>query len=115
MPSVKIMTDKSRIAQRINAGASATRIAVTNQVIEDSNYYCRQDQGMLIDSSLIASEPEKGLAIWDTPYAQKTYYTGKPSKDVNPNASLMWCEVAKQAHGGDWEKIADKAFKEGMG
>ena len=39
---------------------------------------------------MIASRPQDGLAIWDTPYAKRRYYTGTPSKDKNQNASLQW-------------------------
>ena len=33
----------------------------------------------------------------------------------NPNASLMWCETAHDAHGKEWNKIAQKQFEKGMG
>lgn len=85
--------------------------ALVHQVVKDSNYYCRRDQGTLISSSLTASQPENGLAIWDTPYAKKVYYTGTPCRDVNPNASLMWFERAKAVHKKDWEEIIDKSMK----
>ena len=111
---VKITTDKSLIKKRISAGVNNMIAPLTEQVIKDSNYFCRQDQGTLIASSQIASEPEKGLAVWDTPYAKKAYYTGEPSTDVNANASLMWCEKAKTEFGRDWEQVARANFKGGM-
>lgn len=33
----------------------------------------------------------------------------------NSSASLMWCETAHDAHGKEWNKIAQKQFKKGMG
>lgn len=98
-------------AQKRKQFDQVAKPALVQQVIKDSNYYCRKDQGGLISSSLTASQPENGLAIWDTPYAKKVYYTGRPSRDKNPNASLMWFEKAKAAHKKDWEKIIDKSMK----
>jgi hypothetical protein len=78
------------------------------QVLKDSNYFCRQDQKALINSSMTASRPKEGVLIWNTPYARRVYYTGKPSKDKNQNASLMWFHKAKERFGGDWNKLAKK-------
>lgn len=112
--SVKITRDKNRIAQKIAAGKRAATIAVTEAIIEYGNIYVREDQGTLMDSALTASRPEEGLAIWDTPYAKKVYYTGSPSKDRNPNASLQWAEVGVSAHKKELDQIAQNAFTKGM-
>lgn len=32
------------------------------------------DTGQLVNSALRASQPEKGLAIWDTSYARKQFF-----------------------------------------
>lgn len=111
---VKVTTNKSLIKKRITDGLNTMIAPLTQQVIKDSNYYCRQDQGTLIASSQMASEPERGLAVWDTPYAKKAYYTGTPSHDVNANAELMWCEKAKSEHQGDWDDAAQANFERGM-
>lgn len=111
---VRIMRNDTRIRARVSAGKSAMVFAVTEQVIKDSNYYCLQDQGTLISSSYTASIPAEGKAIWNTPYAKRRYYTGTPSHTVNPHASLMWCEVARKNHGGDWQKLAQKTYTGGM-
>lgn len=137
--SVKITRDKNRIAQKIAAGKRAATIAVTEAIIEYGNIYVREDQGVLMASSLIGttitdsvnrsdwtdedkknysaasgSRPEEGLAIWDTPYAKKVYYTGSPSKDRNPNASLQWAEAGVSAHKKELDQIAQNAFTKGM-
>ena len=112
--SVRVYTNYARIKARVENGRKSMIAAVTEQVVQDGNYFCKQDQGTLMSSALSASQPKKGLAIWNTPYAKKQYYTGTPSKDVNPNASMMWVEKARSAFGADWQKIADKEFKGGM-
>ena len=101
--------------------------AVAEQALADCNYFARRDQGTMIKSSQTASDLKKGDLVWDTSYAKKgdlawdtsyakkVYYTGTPSHDVNPNASLMWCEKAQAEFGKDWEKIGQKSFAKGMG
>lgn len=89
-------------------------IAVTEAVIEYGNIFVREDQGTLKDSALIASRPKDGLAIWDTPYAKRVYYTGTPSTDVNPDASLQWAEKGVRTYKKELDKIAQNAFAKGM-
>ena len=111
---VRIVRNDTRIRARVTAGKKAMIYAVAEQALRDSNYYCRQDQSMLISSSYSASVPKEGRLVWNTPYARRVYYTGTPSRDVNANASLMWCEVARRNHGSDWDLIAQKSYSEGM-
>ena len=55
------------------------------------------------------------MNLVDTEYAKKMYYTGTPSKDVNPNASLMWADKGVKEHREQIDKIAQNAFEEGFG
>lgn len=112
---VTVTIDKRRVSARIKSGVERMIPAVAEQALADCNYFAKRDQGTLIESSETASDIQNGELVWNTPYAKKQYYTGTPSKDVNPNASLMWCEEAKNAYGPDWQKVAQKQFEEGMG
>lgn len=105
---VKIEFNSKAIRARIDKGIDKGVAPLMEQVLKDSNYYCRQDQGMLIASSQIASSPSRGVLVWNTPYARRVYYTGSPSRDVNQNASLMWFHKAENAHKKDWISIAQK-------
>lgn len=111
---VKVTIDRSRVAARINTAKETMIPAVAEQALADCNYFARRDQGTMIQSSETASDLKKGELVWDTPYAKKAYYTGTPSKDVNPNASLMWCEKAKNTYVKDWQAIGQTKFTEGM-
>ena len=111
---VKITRNKTAIQMKINGGESSMIPAVTEAVIEYGNIFVREDQGTLKDSALIASRPQDGLAIWDTPYAKKVYYTGTPSKDRNANASLMWAEKGVNTYKKELDQIAQNAFSKGM-
>ena len=86
---------------------------LSEQILTDCNEFVRMDTGQLKKSSATASDPKKGVLVWDTPYARRVYYTGTPSTDVNPNASLMWVEKAKAAYINDWTEIAAKLVQNG--
>jgi len=88
--------------------------ALKEQAKEDCNYYARHWQGTLIDTSSASCNGNTLTISWDTPYAKRVYYTGNPSKQVNPNASLMWAEKAQQAFGNDWIAILAKGMADNL-
>lgn len=108
----QVVTNKAQVKARIDSAMQHTIAALTEQVVADGNEFCRIDTGALADSALRASEPQKGRAVWDTPYARRVYLTGSPSRDKNPSAALMWVEKAKAQYGNEWKKLANKQFKE---
>ena len=103
-----------QIRAKIEAGTELATIAVTEAVVEYGNIFVREDQGTLKDSALIKSRLRDGVAVWDTPYAKKVYYTGQPSKDKNPQASLMWAEKGVKTYKKELDQIAQNAFTKGM-
>lgn len=113
--AVKINFDKSKAKQKILRGVGASVFAVATSLMDYGNNFVRVDQGQLRDSVYTSSEPEKGKVIWDTPYAKKVYYTGTPSTDVNPQASLMWADKAKKVYKKELQQIAQNAFNKGIG
>ena len=112
---VRIERNMASITAKITAGKEMMIPALTEAVIQYGNIFVREDQGTLKDSALIKSRPKEGLAIWDTPYAKRVYYTGKPSRDKNPDASLMWAQKAVDTYSKELAQIAQKNFSEGMG
>lgn len=111
---VKVTFSRTKVAAKIKAGIKSMIPAVAEQALADCNYFARRDQGQLIQSSETASDLKNGNLVWDTPYAKKVYYTGTPSHDENPNASLMWCQKAYDTFGKDWNEMAQISFSEGM-
>lgn len=111
---VSIQIDRARVAARVTAGKNRMIPAVAEQALADCNHFARRDQGTMIQSSETASDLQKGELVWNTKYARRVYYTGKPSTDENPNASLLWCEKARDTFGKDWQQIAQNQFSEGM-
>lgn len=113
--TIKIKPDLGKIKAKITAGTQAMKIAVTESVVEYGNIFVREDQGTLKDSALIASRPQEGKAVWDTPYAKRVYYTGTPSKDKNPDASLMWAQKGVDTYKKELDAVAQNAFEKGLG
>lgn len=111
---IKIKRDTPAILLKLQAGNSGMVAAVTDAVVECGNIFVREDQGALKDSALIASRPQEGLAIWDTPYAKRVYYTGAPSTDKNPDASLQWAEKGVRTYRKELDRVAQNSFVKGM-
>ena len=77
---------------------------VAEQMLSDCNTYVRMQDGTLANSARVENGGRD--ITWNTRYAKKVYYTGTPRRNVNPNASLRWCEVAKRKHSRDWASRA---------
>lgn len=112
--SVHINIDREAIILRIKQAKSQALTITSNEALKDCNYYCKEDQEGLINSSLIHSEPEKGILRWDTPYAKRQYYLSSVNKDKNIHASKMWAHKARAKHGDEWKEKFERAFKGGL-
>lgn len=78
---------------------------------DDCNFYCKMDTGRLIDSSYTVVKGTTCSVVWATPYARRQYYTGRPSKDRNANASLQWAAKAQRTYGKQWAALIEKGIK----
>ncbi len=103
---VRIQLDPGALLLRIRRGWHEGLAELSGQVLTDCNRYARDDTGRLIASSQAASDPAQGRLAWSTPYARRVYYTGRPSRAHNPQASLRWCERAKGEHLPAWRALA---------
>ena len=104
--------DKKGVAARVQKAADRATFIMANELLKDANKYARMDTGQMIKSSQIASQPEKGVLVWDTPYAKRVYYTGTPNTSENPNASKMWAHKAHQENREKYQRMAQKVIKE---
>lgn len=139
MANVKIKRNMPAILAKVQAGNKAMVAAVTEAVVQYGNKFVREDQGVLRASALIGtavqdavnrsdwtpedkatysaasgSRPKEGLAIWDTPYAKRVYYTGTPSTDQNPDAAQQWAEKGVCTYKKELDQVAQNAFTKGM-
>lgn len=106
--TVQLEFDKNALKVKIEAAKDKGIKEVCNEALKDANYYARMDTGETIRSSIRASRPEEGELVWDTPYAKKVYYTGHPSTDTNPNASLLWAHKGYAENHAKYNRILER-------
>lgn len=94
----------------IDKATNLALFALQEQVRTDTNYFVKVDTGILRDSANTEVDKSTLIISWNTPYAKTQYYTGKPSTNKNPNASIMWAHKAATTYGNDWENIIAKGI-----
>ena len=110
--SVKIKINEQSIQATIDSTWKSGLEMLSSQILRDCNEYCKQDQGYLIMSSYIHSKLDKGLLIWNTPYAARQYYEIQTAnKSPNHNATWRWCEVAKARYKERWARQAQAIMR----
>lgn len=110
--AVRISVNEQSIRAKMESTWQAGREMISSQILKDCNMYCKEDSGMLIQSSYIHSRLKEGLLIWKTPYAARQYYEIPTAyHDVNPNATWRWVEVAKQNHLAEWVRQAEAIMR----
>lgn len=103
---------RSHITRADVERATQAAIAMTSeQALKDCNFYCKQDTGALIQSSLIHSDIDGGVLKWVTPYAEFQYTFPPTRTDKNPNASTEWCAVAEANHKDEWDIVFANAHR----
>lgn len=102
MASIKIkLTNPRATAARLNNLVKQKAMPiVAEQILTDCNEFVRMQSGALAASG--HPEANGSRIVWDTRYAKRVYYTGTPRTNVNPQASLRWCEKAKRQYSQDW-------------
>ena len=106
---VKVDFSKTKVKAKIASNMNRAQLALSVQVLKDSNYYCPDAEGTLMRSGRVEAS---GAAVsWDTPYARAQYH-GFPNKrkDKNPNASTKWFERAKAAKLNEWEALVQNEY-----
>lgn len=101
--SVVVHFDRKRTFDAMAKALYATK----NEILEDCRFYAREDTGALIRSGhaeeVGGANPEVVISF-NTPYAERVYFEGRPSTDKNSNASLKWCHVAAENNLEKWTK-----------
>lgn len=111
--TVSVDFDPAAVMARIETQRARADFALGTQVLTDSNFYCKQDTKMLIDSSIINSSDDLTLVQWVQEYAWEQYYRPAARKDKNENATWKWFETAKAAHLTEWTKLYNNVLKNG--
>lgn len=106
---VKVEFDKTMVKAKITSNVNRAQLALSVQVLKDSNFYCPDAEGTLMRSGRVE---DSGTAVsWDTPYARRQYH-GFPNKrkDKNPNARMKWFEAAKAVKLKVWEALVQNEY-----
>jgi len=106
--TISIDLDERAIKRKIEIGVDRAQLALDVQVLKDDNYFAPFREGTLMRSGHI---PEPGAVEWDAPHSRYQYYNGpNKSKDMNPNATMLWHEHAKARNLKDWEALANEEY-----
>ena len=108
------MKFQAALPDKVNNAFNLALFALREQALTDCNYFVRVYQWQLHDSAKTDVDGMTLSISWNTPYAKRVYYTGTPSTDVNPNASLMWADKAATEFGENWRKILQKGLKDNL-
>ena len=106
---VRINISTTKVQTKVMTAWEKGLAILSEEILADCNEYCKEDQRTLINSSLAHSKPEKGLLIWETPYARRQYWAIKTS--LTPGRTWKWCETAKHKNKGRWRELAEKGLK----
>ena len=110
---IKIYIDPQKIEGDIMENWNKNLPHLTDEIREDCNEFCKYDKGILVESSEIHSEPEKGIITWETPYAKRQYYEIKTAhkKEGHPNATWRWFHKAKAKKIKEWKLKAQRCLE----
>ena len=120
---MKLVWDKNTVAMRLKGLAQKSITVVTNEALKDASELCPTDSGELMRSGIRNSQPEKGLLIWDTPYAKYQYYgVSKSGKQLNyksdgtpshPQATSLWAHKGFERNREKYKRMAQKVISGG--
>lgn len=112
MMPIRIKIDPNRCAAKVMGAWDKQLYALSGQILQDCNRYCKEDSNTLISSSYAASELGKGRLVWDTKYAKRQYFEIKTS--LTPGRTWKWCETAKRKFKEIWRKQAEKGLRDNL-
>ena len=109
---VKVNIDPAKVSAKVETAWEKGLGILSEEILADCNEYCKMDTGALIDSSLTHSRPQKGILIWQTPYARRQYWDIKTS--LHEGRTWKWCEVAKKHKVLKWKKRAQQIIEDNL-
>ena len=109
---IKIKIDPNQCALKVEGAWKKGLFALSSQILNDCNQYVKVDQHTMESSSYVASQLDKGILVWDTPYAKRQYWEIQTS--LTPGRSWKWCEAAKRKYKADWQRLAEKVTRNNL-
>ena len=122
MGSFEVRTNKAQWRLAVHNGSVKAAKILAEQIHNDSLNYVPKEEGTLSEDSFRMEETADGVdLVWNTPYALYQWYGCYPdgshvvSNHTTPGTSTAWVDKAKQKCSDNWKKVAENAFREGMG
>mgnify|MGYP000879215970 CR=1 FL=1 len=112
---VTVQFDKIKLLKSMDDSMDEGLQEVGTEALKDANFYARQLSGETIRSSIQGSNFKEATLEWRTPYVRRIYYTGQPSKSVNPNASLLWAHRSYAENAEKYRAIMRKVAARNRG
>lgn len=109
---IKILIHPSAVETKVVGAWDKQLYALSSQILGDCNQYVKVDHHILEASSYAHSKLDKGLLIWQTPYARRQYWEIKTS--LTPGRTWKWCETAKRKCREAWQRIAQKGMNDNL-
>jgi len=119
--SFEVKTDKMKWRAAVHNGSVKAAKVLAEQIHNDSLNYVPKEEGTLRDSFRMEEVSDGVELVWNTPYALYQWYGCYPdgshvvSNHTTPGTSTAWVDKAKQKCSDTWKKVAENAFREGMG
>ena len=124
MSEVKVQLDRAHLQARLDRGKEHCGPALAEQIKGDCIPFTPHAEGYLQDSARVEKYGEDHAVTWKTVYAAYQYYGCWPdgshviknhNRDINPKATTMWCEAARQEKKSVWDEVAQREFVKGAG
>lgn len=112
MMPVKIKIDPARVTTTVMGAWDKGLYTLSSEILADCNEYCKVDQNSLIMSSETHSRLDKGVLVWQTPYARRQYWDIKTS--LTPGRTWKWCETAKRKKLKEWQRLAQRLVNDNL-
>lgn len=110
---VKVVFNASKVIGKHEATAKRARLALSKQILKDSNYYIPAREWYLRTSGRMSEY----TVSWHTAYARRLYYNPQYnfSTDKNPNAGGLWFQRAKETKLDVWVKKTKDVYRLAFG
>lgn len=116
-----VKTNKAQWRMAVHNGSVKAAEMLAEQIHSDSLSFVPKEENTLRDSFRMEKTADGVDLVWNTPYALYQWYGCWPDGShvihdhSTPGTSTKWVDRAKQKCSKIWKKVAENAFREGMG
>ena len=105
---MKITINRAEVKAKVDNAWKNGLPILSEEILNDCNQYVKVRHHQLEQSAITHSELDKGLLIWETPYAKRQYWEIQTA--LTPGTTWRWIETAKRNHFDKWKNAAQRGF-----